>query len=124
MACLESTEQDWRPDNRAQRPDSPWTCPSSPAQHGMALSSSEGDVAGGHGGPACRLSPGCGPQPTAQRGPQGSLGSSPLPPEAGCLVLNPYGSGQDLQNADLRVPWGTPACLPALPSETRLSGVV
>lgn len=47
MACLEGTGQDRRPDNRAQRPDSPWTCPefTGTAQNGTQLLGG-GDTAG------------------------------------------------------------------------------
>lgn len=69
----------------------------------------------------CRLSPGCDPQPTTQRGPQDYLCSSLFLPEVAYLALNPYGSGRQGAGPPKCWPQGPlgNSCLPALPSETR-----
>lgn len=79
---------------RQLRPANPWTCLefTGPAQNGTQPLC-EGCIRR-TGGPMCRLSPGCDPQPTTQQGPQDYLCSSPFPPEVAYLALNPYGSGR------------------------------
>lgn len=91
MACLEA-RAGWVA--RQLRPANPWTCLefTGPAQNGTQPLC-EGCIRR-TGGPMCRLSPGCDPQPTTQQGPQDYLCSSPFPPEVAYLALNPYGSGR------------------------------